>query len=75
MKNTHVCPKCESKNILHIPGMVRAHGAGNNIPAGWTILSAVKVSRYLCTECGYSEEWVIDRDDIKRLIEKYFDIE
>ena len=71
MKKTNSCPKCESEDILHIPGQAGAYGSGNNIPAGWTVLSAVKVSRYLCTGCGYSEEWIDSQADLQKLKTKY----
>lgn len=74
MKNTGICPKCDSKSILRIPGNAGAYGSGNNIMTGITVLSAVKVTRYLCCECGYSEEWIDDKKDIKKLIDSYKEI-
>lgn len=71
MKVTGKCPKCSSGEILRIPGKVGAHGAGNNIMTGMTIIGAVKVTRYLCVDCGFSEEWIDDQKDIKKLKEKY----
>ncbi|WP_278281159.1 hypothetical protein [Clostridium sp. BSD9I1] len=35
---------------------------------GMTIFSAVKVTRYLCCDCGYSEEWIDDKKDIEKII-------
>lgn len=70
MKNTKICPKCNGNSIIVIPGRADAYGVGNNIPVGMTIFSYVKVNRYLCKSCGYSEEWV-DRDDIERIDKKY----
>ena len=70
MKTTNKCPKCSSKKIIRIDGDIRGYGAGNNILVGMTIFSAVKVNRYLCCECGYSEEW-IDPADILALRERY----
>jgi len=70
MKNTHICPKCGSAEIMRIKGDSRAYGAGNNIQVGMTIFSAVLVHRYLCCNCGFSEEW-IDKDDIQELKKKY----
>lgn len=67
MKNTRVCPKCSGTGILIIKGNIGPYGVGNNIPAG---LSYAKVDRYLCTSCGYSEEWV-NSEDIGRLVKKY----
>ena len=68
MKNTKECPKCHSHNIIRIDGDVRAYGAGNNIMTGLTIFSAIEVNRYLCCDCGYSEEW-IDKEDIDKVKE------
>ena len=67
MRRTLTCPKCGSHDILKIPGYSGAYGSGNNIPLTF---SAVKVHRYLCCRCGFSEEW-IDEEDIPRLKKKY----
>lgn len=68
MKNTKICPKCNSKSIVRIPGEAGPHGSGNIIMTGMTVFSAVKVTRYLCCECGYSEEWIDDKKDIEKII-------
>lgn len=70
MKNTNTCPKCQSKDILIIPGNAGAYGSGNNIQVGWSNLSAILVNRYVCCNCGYSEEW-IDKEDVSKLKKKY----
>lgn len=70
MKNSRTCPKCNETDIIRIEGKAGAYGSGNNIPMGATIFSYVKVHRYLCCQCGYSEEW-IDQEDLKRLKDKY----
>lgn len=70
MKQSGICPKCAGMDILLIPGHAGAYGSGNNIPVGWSIFSTVKVNRYLCCRCGYSEEW-IDKSDIPALVAKY----
>jgi hypothetical protein len=71
MRNSKRCPKCQSTDIVRIPGEARAFGAGNNISTGATIFSSVKVTRYLCTSCGFSEEWIDSADDIAKLKKKY----
>jgi DNA-directed RNA polymerase subunit RPC12/RpoP len=71
MKNTGTCPKCNGKVVIKIPGAAGAYGSGNNIPAGVTIFSSVKVSRYLCGTCGFSEEWIDNHDDLTKLERKY----
>ena len=73
MKNTKKCPKCGGSNIIFVPGSAGAYGAGNNIMTGLTIKSAVPVDSYICTRCGYSEEW-IDLDYIDKLKKKYDEI-
>lgn len=70
MKNKSICPKCNSSDILLVPGKAGAYGSGNNIQTGMTIFSAVLVHRYICCSCGYSEEW-IDKEDIQKLKKKY----
>ena len=61
MKHSAVCPKCGGTEILRIDGRSVIGGV---IPAGWT---GAKLNRFLCTVCGYSEEW-IDQKDIAKLI-------
>ncbi len=67
MKNTRICPKCNSSNIIRIDGYAGAYGTGNNIMVGATIFSAVNVNRYVCCNCGFTEEW-IDRADLEKLM-------
>ena len=66
MKITKICPKCQSSNIIRIDGYSGAYGSGNNVITGSTIFSAVNVNRYICGSCGYSEEW-IDQKDIEKV--------
>lgn len=66
MKNSRICPKCGSNEIVVVDGFAGAYGTGNNIMVGVTIFSAVKVDRYVCCDCGFSEEW-IRNEDIDRL--------
>ena len=66
MKSTKICPKCGSTDIVRIDGNAGAYGTGNNIMLGATIFSAVKVNRYICCSCGFTEEW-IDREDIDKI--------
>lgn len=72
MKNTNKCPKCGSSDIIKVPGHAGAYGSGNNIMVGITIKSAVPVDRYLCADCGYSEEWV-DIHNIDKIKKKFKD--
>ena len=73
MKNTRKCPKCGGSDIIFVPGSAGAYGTGNNIITGHTIMSAVPVDRYICTRCGFSEEW-IDLEYMDKLKKKYDEI-
>lgn len=70
MKKSKKCPKCQSADIIRIPGSVGPYGVGNNIRLGmwrWP----VKVTRYLCASCGFSEEWINSSSDISKLKAKF----
>ena len=41
MKNRKICPKCNSTDIIKVPGKAGAYGVGNNIQTGWSNFSAV----------------------------------
>lgn len=45
MKNRKICPKCNSTDIIKVPGKAGAYGVGNNIQTGWSNFSAVLVHR------------------------------
>lgn len=64
MKKNSKCPKCDSKDIIRVNGSNRGYGAGNNIMTG--LFSTINVNRYICTNCGYCEEW-IDKEDISKI--------
>ena len=66
MKNTRICPKCSSADIVRIDGYTGAYGSGNNMMTGNTVFSTVNVNRYVWCACGYTEEW-IDREDIEKV--------
>ncbi|MBR5859613.1 MAG: hypothetical protein IKZ05_06780 [Clostridia bacterium] len=69
MKNTHVCPKCRSNDIVIAKGEQQAYGIGNNVRAG--ICKQVMINRYICCTCGFTEEW-LDSDDIPK-VKKYYE--
>ncbi len=71
MKNSKQCPKCSSNKIIRIPGKVGSFGTGNNILMGIFVTNAVLVTRYLCGDCGFSEEWIDETKDIEKLNKKY----
>ena len=70
MKYNKYCPKCSSTNLLVISNDGHPDATyGNNIMCGLTILSnVVMVKRYICCDCGYTEEW-IDGADMQKIID------
>lgn len=70
MKYAKKCPKCGCPEITMVKGNAGAYGSGNNIPVGLTNLSAVLVDRYICTNCGFTEEW-IEQDQLEKLRRRY----
>lgn len=67
MKQTKICPKCQSADVVRVDGYAGAYGSGNNMILGASILSAVNVNRYICRRCGFTEEW-IDQEDIQKVL-------
>ncbi|MBO4838033.1 MAG: hypothetical protein J5493_01520 [Lachnospiraceae bacterium] len=58
MKNTVTCPKCGSRKIILIEGST----AVNNRFFPLSFSTYVPLDRYICSECGYTEEWIPARD-------------
>ncbi|MEO8147223.1 MAG: hypothetical protein ABI723_06280 [Bacteroidia bacterium] len=71
MKNNSTCPKCKTNDIIRIPGYSGPDGLGNNIRLGFFRFYSVKVTRYVCCNCGFSEEWIDNSNDIEKLKNKY----
>lgn len=71
MRHNTVCPKCQGKEIIRIEGKVGPYWDGNNIAIGISRKDAVLVTRYVCSCCGYSEEWIEKAEDLTHLKE-YF---
>lgn len=69
MKYKKICPKCNSKDVIRIHGTEGGYRVGNQIRLGLTNFSSVLVQRYVCMECGYTEEW-IEKGDLEYLREK-----
>lgn len=53
-----MCPKCGSGDIVIFDGYTDTNGSGNYIMVGSTIFSAVNIDRYICCNCGFTEEWI-----------------
>ena len=72
MKNGNLCPKCGSRHIVRVPDNPRRHASGNNIyTTRATLLGKIPVIRYVCCNCGYTENWVETRRDLEKLKETF----
>jgi predicted nucleic-acid-binding Zn-ribbon protein len=68
MKNSKRCTKCQSRDIILVPGKRDAGGAGNLIRVSrWNAFAAVKPVLHVCGACGYMENWLVSSDDIARV--------
>ena len=65
MKSTGVCPKCSSKRIAAIPSEL---GTYNAIKVD--IFGFAKLTRYICTSCGYMEQYVTNDKALAKLRHK-----
>jgi hypothetical protein len=59
MKNSKQCPKCKSADIYKITG-----DGYNAIDVGF---SQVTLYRYICCDCGYTEEFVEKEKDFEKI--------
>lgn len=58
------CAKCDSDNLIFVEAIRGSFGSGNVIPlSGLFIFDSVKVDRYVCTSCGFCEEWITNPED------------
>ncbi len=65
MKSSSVCPKCSSKKIAVIPSEPGTYNAIKIDMFGFANLT-----RYVCTECGYMEQYVTDDKSLLKLQQK-----
>ena len=68
MKFNYCCPKCLNSEIAIIEGGAFKGNIYNTLSFG---LSTVYLTRYVCTNCGYTENYVDDHKDLQKIKEKY----
>ena len=64
MKNSNKCPKCGGEKIRYQPGG-KLQGQDNMI-AGF-LGPVIRIGRYFCLDCGFTEEWIDDLDGVQDL--------
>lgn len=67
MKNLPVCPKCGSHEIVRIPDNGRYSSSNNIYTSTVTLFGKIPVIRYVCTSCGYVENWVENRQELDEI--------
>jgi predicted nucleic-acid-binding Zn-ribbon protein len=60
----NTCPKCGSRDLGTVESPRGGLGA-NVIMTG--VFAYVRITRWLCFGCGYTEEWVRGREQLERL--------
>lgn len=75
MKNSKECPKCMSDNIVRFDGLRLYNALGNVLlvkrSKNRLLVDVVCIHRYVCCNCGYTEEW-IDKEDLQKVAESQF---
>lgn len=69
MKNTALCPKCGSRNVVRVPDDAHRYLSNSIAITKVVWVDRVPVARYVCCDCGYVEDWVEsakDRDTLAR---------
>lgn len=71
MKNSNQCSKCQSNDIVKISN------PGSRKDGSWVRISwfggsnIVWFTRFVCCNCGFSEEWVETSEDLEKLKKKF----
>lgn len=71
MQKVNECSKCGGSDIVRVPGEMVGFGGGNYIRVGVTYFSNIPVSRYVCTSCGFIEEWVDGLGSMGSVVRKW----
>ena len=69
MKQSQTCPKCGSREVIRImEATPHINDNGNHIYCG--IFNQASIWRYICCDCGYTEQYV-NKLDIKKIRDYY----
>ena len=71
MKNTATCPKCGKKDIVRVDGMNGFSSNWHAIRMGMMSANSIPVTRYVCVNCGYVEEWIDVLEDREKIKERF----
>ncbi|MBC7885545.1 MAG: hypothetical protein H7X99_08720 [Saprospiraceae bacterium] len=68
MKYSSCCPKCQNTEIAVVAGGGFKGNLYNTITFGF---STVYLTRYVCTVCGFTENYVDDSEDLQKMKDKF----
>lgn len=73
VKKSGRCPKCDSQDIFRDPGWTASYQSGNYVilERGLFVWSKAKMARYVCTHCGFCEEWVDEETELEKIKQQY----
>ncbi len=69
MKNG-TCPKCGSSNVFMNEKGIYWHD-GMRVNTGSTNWGSPKYESYICTDCGFFENYIIDAKELTRVAQKW----
>jgi predicted nucleic-acid-binding Zn-ribbon protein len=68
MKYTHCCPKCDHSHIAKLEGGTFKGNYYNTITMG---MSTIYLTRYVCVQCGYTENYIDDTKELEDIKNKF----
>jgi len=68
MKRDNQCTHCGSKSLLRIPVVP---GDGPHIVVGDRLMHSIPVAQFVCSDCGFIENWVAGKNELAKLKEQY----
>ena len=71
MKNTKLCPKCNSQNIVRVPDDAHRYLANSICITMFAWVKRIPVARYVCCDCGYVEDWVETHNEREEILKTY----
>jgi len=71
MKHTHRCPKCQSLEVLKVAGSIWS--TTRSIAVNNWETKKIALDRYICFDCGYTEEYAVIDDNLRKWARKRID--
>jgi len=68
MKYNFCCPKCQNTEIAIVEGGAFKGNIYNTLSYG---LTTIYLTRYVCTTCGFTENYIDDPKSLQKIKEKF----